>query len=97
VQGGPHEGPANHQALFDRLAQVLAAEVGDSRPQADEGRLGLLGLQAGQPLQRGDDRDVVAGQQQLPGQGGPVELPAGQRLDVGLRGAAGASSLSQVD
>jgi hypothetical protein len=83
VERGPHEGGANHLPRLQRLVQRLSPEPFDACPEADEGRLRLLRLQAAEPLDGFDGRDRLARQQQLPCQRGAIELP--QRQGVGLQ------------
>ena len=69
-----HEVSAHHGSFGQKIFEVFVAETGQPRPQPYVGREGGLGLQAGQVADRGQGGLLSPAQQELAGQGGPVEL-----------------------
>jgi hypothetical protein len=70
----PHQGSLDDLPIFDRSGKILAAEVGQPRPQANVGCHGKLGLQANQTLDGREDRQWLALQKHLTRQRGSVEF-----------------------
>ena len=78
VQGDPEQARLDDPVLGERGIQIRRVEVGDPVPQRQVRRRGLLRLQPDQPPDGVDHVERLTLQQQLPSQGGPVELPAGE-------------------
>ena len=84
VLGPPEQGRAHHRTLLEQLRQLVQPEALDPAPQPDVGRIGILRLQPGQPLDDRGDGQVRAPRQQLAFQRGPVEGPARENFGHGV-------------
>jgi hypothetical protein len=54
VLGAAQQRPADHAAVLEDPGQGVALEPGQAGPEREVGRLGVLGVQPGQPLDRLD-------------------------------------------
>ena len=78
VDGDPEQGRLDRPPVLEGPGQVVTAEVAQPRPQADVRRRGVLGLEAGDLLQRLGEGVAGALEEELAGQQGPVELAGGE-------------------
>jgi hypothetical protein len=85
VQRGAHHRAAHDAAIGERGVQLRALEALQPRPQRRERRLGLLRLQAAEPLHRLDRRQPLAREQELAGERRAVELSKRQVVRHGAR------------
>ena len=83
VKGGPHERRLHDRAIRERPIEIVGGEVSEPRPQRDGRRRGLLGLEAGEGLDRSHDVEGRGLEQVLPGQRRPIELDPRQADDRG--------------
>ncbi len=79
VQGDPHQGGPHDPQLREGPVELGGVEVGHPVPQREVGRGRLLRLERDHPPHRLGDADLLPSHQQLPFEGGPVELPCGDR------------------
>ena len=85
VERRPHERGLDHAPLLECAVQRGRVERGQARPQREVRRRGLLGLQAADPLDRGDRSDSGSFEKELPGERGAIEPVPGK--DLVLRSA----------
>ena len=78
VQGEAYQRCLDHLAVGECGVQVGGLEVGEAVPEREVRRYGLLRLQGGDPPDSLDRVHRFAAQQQLPRQGGRVQLPDGE-------------------
>src|SRR5918996_1388103 len=74
VDGDPHQGSLDHPTLLQRLAQRLAAEVPQARPQTDVRGRRVLALQSGDALERTSEWERRPLQQELASEQCTIEL-----------------------
>jgi hypothetical protein len=91
VDRAAHEPGAHHAAVLQEPDELGGPEAVQPRPQAGVGLERLLRLQPDQVLDGREDRHPGPLQQQLAGQGGPVERPGVERRH-GRTVAAGTDS-----
>ena len=77
VHRDPHKLRPDHPVACERIVEFGRVEPGEPVPQRDIGRCGLLRLQGHHAPHRVGNVQGFAIQQQLAGQGGPVELARG--------------------
>ena len=93
VERGALQRRADDLAVGQRASEVRGREPVQARPQRGEGRPRLLRLQPAEAVDRlGDPEAGRAGEQQLPGERGPTERPAGH--DVAAHGTRSSTAAS---
>ena len=75
----PHQGRFDDLAAVDRSSQLLAHESREPGPQRDVRGWGPLALKAGETLDRLDDADFLALQEELTRQQRTIQLTKGER------------------
>ena len=85
VDGAAHQRDPDHLTIVDQRCQVTGLEAVDARPQAVVRRERVLRLQADQVLGRLQHEvwratAIAGGQQQLPSEQGPVQVPGRQHV-----------------
>jgi hypothetical protein len=85
VERGPHERRAHDVSVTQRCPQLVGVEALDPRPQADERRLRVLRLHAGQPFDGVDRTPVLPFEQALPGQRRAVQVAEVQAATTPVR------------
>ena len=83
VQRASHQPRADHAVALDRSPKTLPREVSESRPQRVVRRRRPLRLKRGQALDRGDDAQLCALEEELSREHRAIELAERERL---LRG-----------
>ena len=78
VDRDPHQVPADHVVRGVGRVQVGRIEVGDACPQGEVWTDRILRLEGDDAVDRLDDVETLATEQELAGEGGPVEGPFGQ-------------------
>src|SRR5213593_359534 len=78
VKRAAHEPGADDVVAFDRRPEFLASKVFESRPERDIGGRRPLGLQGREALDRGDDPNARALQEQLSREHRAIELAQGE-------------------
>src|SRR5213593_2844071 len=78
VKRAAHEPRADDLVAFDRRPEFLASKVFESRPKRDIGGRRPLGLQGRETLDRGDDPNARALQEQLSREHRAIELAQGE-------------------
>jgi hypothetical protein len=89
MERDPHERCLHDRPIGERTIEVVGREAGDARPQRDVRRRRLLRLEAGERLDRRDDRQRCRLDQVLPGERRPVQLR--RRDDGNIRSVAAAT------
>jgi len=80
VHGRTHQADTHGLAAGDQACEFGVPERAEPAPQPDVQCQGRLRLHADQVLDRVNGRQIRAAQQQLPGEGGPVQCPAADRV-----------------
>jgi hypothetical protein len=74
----PQQRRPDDRPVGERGVEVGRVEAGQPVPQGDVRRGGLLSLEGGKAADGGGHVQRLAGQEQLPAEGGPVEPPGGE-------------------
>jgi hypothetical protein len=77
VERDPHQGGLDHLVVAEGAIQLRGIEARDPIPQREIGRGRLLRLESDDPVDRLDDTKWLPGEEQLPRERRPVQLPRG--------------------